>query len=87
MDDDFNTGGAIAELFDMLRELNKFADQRRTWNSLATTLRTRRSSRIRCADTREGNASSLRELTAILGVFKTRCSRSALSRRVSVARK
>lgn len=28
MDDDFNTGGAIAELFDMLRELNKFIDQK-----------------------------------------------------------
>lgn len=27
MDDDFNTGGAIAELFDLVRELNKFADQ------------------------------------------------------------
>jgi len=28
MDDDFNTGGAIADLFDMIRELNKFADQK-----------------------------------------------------------
>lgn len=27
MDDDFNTGGALAELFEMVRELNKFADQ------------------------------------------------------------
>ena len=27
MDDDFNTGGAIAELFDLVRELNKFTDQ------------------------------------------------------------
>jgi cysteinyl-tRNA synthetase len=26
MDDDFNTGGAIAELFDFIRELNKFAN-------------------------------------------------------------
>ena len=28
MDDDFNTGGAMADLFDMIRELNKFADQK-----------------------------------------------------------
>ena len=28
MDDDFNTGGAIADLFDLLRELNKFANER-----------------------------------------------------------
>ncbi len=27
MDDDFNTGGAIAELFDFIRELNKFANE------------------------------------------------------------
>jgi cysteinyl-tRNA synthetase len=29
MDDDFNTGGAVADLFDMVRELNKYADQNR----------------------------------------------------------
>ena len=28
MDDDFNTGGAIADLFDMIRELNRFADEK-----------------------------------------------------------
>src|SRR5690606_14507659 len=27
MDDDFNTGGAVADLFEMVRLLNKFADQ------------------------------------------------------------
>ena len=27
MDDDFNTGGAVADLFDIVRELNKYADQ------------------------------------------------------------
>ena len=26
MDDDFNTGGAIGELFDLVRTLNKFCD-------------------------------------------------------------
>jgi cysteinyl-tRNA synthetase len=29
MDDDFNTGGAIADLFDLVRELNKHADQQK----------------------------------------------------------
>jgi cysteinyl-tRNA synthetase len=29
MDDDFNTGGAIADLFDLVRELNKYADQQK----------------------------------------------------------
>jgi cysteinyl-tRNA synthetase len=28
MDDDFNTGGAIGDLFEIVRELNKFADQK-----------------------------------------------------------
>jgi cysteinyl-tRNA synthetase len=28
MDDDFNTGGALADLFDMVRELNKFANEK-----------------------------------------------------------
>src|SRR5262245_61915250 len=27
MDDDFNTGGAVADLFDLVRELNKYVDQ------------------------------------------------------------
>ena len=29
MDDDFNTGGAIADLFDIVRELNKYCDQQK----------------------------------------------------------
>ena len=29
MDDDFNTGGAIGVLYELLRELNRFADARR----------------------------------------------------------
>jgi cysteinyl-tRNA synthetase len=29
MDDDFNTGGAIAALFDLVRSLNKFADDKK----------------------------------------------------------
>jgi cysteinyl-tRNA synthetase len=29
MDDDFNTGGAVADLFDLVRELNKYADQQK----------------------------------------------------------
>jgi cysteinyl-tRNA synthetase len=70
MDDDFNTGGAIAELFDLLRELNKYADQhkldkfddktpdeeRRSSNELVTFVRA---------------VKTLRELTSILGLFRT----------------
>ena len=40
MDDDFNTGGAIAELFDLVRELNKFADQKKLDELRATSKRT-----------------------------------------------
>ena len=62
MDDDFNTGGAISELFELLRALNKYADQHleapagRTESALASFQR---------------GVVTLRELTAILGVFRT----------------
>lgn len=62
MDDDFNTAGAISELFDLLRALNKYADQQglddpatRTPAALATFQR---------------GAATLRELTALLGLFR-----------------
>ncbi|NLF71582.1 MAG: cysteine--tRNA ligase [Candidatus Anammoximicrobium sp.] len=61
MDDDFNTGGAISELFELLRTLNKYADQHleapagRTEAALASFQR---------------GVATLRELTAILGVFR-----------------
>ena len=55
MDDDFNTGGALGELFGMVRALNRLADE-------AATDPERR------ADWRAGMV-ALRELTQILGLF------------------
>ena len=64
MDDDFNTGGAVADLFDLVRELNKYADQQK----------------LDEIDGRQGRARSqtfvtatrvLRELSNILGLFRT----------------
>jgi cysteinyl-tRNA synthetase len=61
MDDDFNTGGAIADLFDLVRELNKYADQQKLEEA---------------ADVKEQRvktfveaARMLRELSNILGLF------------------
>jgi cysteinyl-tRNA synthetase len=60
MDDDFNTGGAIGVLFDLLTTLNRFADARQleASNPDAAAL----------ADFRRG-AVVLRELSQILGLF------------------
>jgi cysteinyl-tRNA synthetase len=64
MDDDFNTGGANSDLFELVRLLNKYVDQhqledaqRRTPQLLATLTR---------------GATTLRELAAILGLFRQR---------------
>ena len=70
MDDDFNTGGAIAELFDMLRELNKFADQKNLDRFAATTPGPEVFADADVQTLVKGTR-ILRELTAILGVFKT----------------
>jgi cysteinyl-tRNA synthetase len=63
MDDDFNTGGAIADLFDLVRELNKYADQQKLDDAADV-----KDARIRCfvQATRV-----LRELSNILGLFRT----------------
>jgi cysteinyl-tRNA synthetase len=61
MDDDFNTGAAISELFDLLRTLNKFCDQQQLEDQQA-----RQSQHL--ADFLRGVA-TLRELTALLGLF------------------
>jgi cysteinyl-tRNA synthetase len=63
MDDDFNTGGAIAELFDLVRELNKFADQHRLDQAVDP-----RDPQV--AQLVEGTR-VLRELTNILGLFRS----------------
>jgi cysteinyl-tRNA synthetase len=61
MDDDFNSGGAMSDLFQLLGTLNKFADQqqiedaaRRKPEDLASFVR---------------SVETLRELSAILGLF------------------
>jgi cysteinyl-tRNA synthetase len=63
MDDDFNTGGAIADLFDLVRELNKYADQQKL---------------DEVADVKDANVKTLvqatqvlRELSNILGLFRS----------------
>ncbi len=61
MDDDFNTGGAVSELFELLRVLNRFVDgsgldEATTHNPEKITSLTRA-------------AITLRELSAILGLF------------------
>jgi len=63
MDDDFNTGGAISELFELVRALNKFADHQQLEDSAARSP-TALASFQRGVDT-------LRELTAVLGLFRT----------------
>ena len=69
MDDDFNTGGAIAELFGLLSELNKFADQHKLDEFEAKTPPDRKESKEIAAFMRA--AKTLRELTSLLGLFRT----------------
>ncbi|MCH7729814.1 MAG: cysteine--tRNA ligase [Planctomycetes bacterium] len=61
MDDDFNTGGAISELFELVRLLNRFVDE----NNLED-VQQRRASALQSF--KRGTA-TLRELSAILGLF------------------
>jgi cysteinyl-tRNA synthetase len=62
MDDDFNTGGAVGILFDLLRRLNKFADDEKLEEP---TLR----DPAKLAVLEQG-AKTLRELAATLGLFR-----------------
>ena len=62
MDDDFNTGGALGVLFDLLRVLNRFADE----NALETA---QDSSPTRASFL--AGVSVLRELSVLLGLFRT----------------
>jgi cysteinyl-tRNA synthetase len=61
MDDDFNTGGAIGDLFDLVRRLNKFIDDEGLEQP-------ENRSDARLASLRRGTA-ALRELAAVLGLF------------------
>jgi cysteinyl-tRNA synthetase len=61
MDDDFNTGAAASDLFELVREMNKFADQQQLDDS-----QQRNDSDLAAFNQA---ATTLRELTAILGLF------------------
>jgi cysteinyl-tRNA synthetase len=69
MDDDFNTGAAISELFELLHVLNKFIDQHDLENPAG-----RQGDHL--TSLRRGTA-TLRELTALLGLFREAPNRSA----------
>jgi cysteinyl-tRNA synthetase len=60
MDDDFNTGGAIGVLYDLLTALNRFAD--------TNQMESGKSDPAVVADFRQG-AIVLKELSQILGIF------------------
>ena len=62
MDDDFNTGGAVSELFEFVRLLNKFANEKQLDES------SQRSEKD--VETFRRAMSSLRELSSILGLFQ-----------------
>jgi len=63
MDDDFNTGGGIAALFDLVRTLNKYADEQRLEEPSRQTP-------DKLTALRQG-ATTLRELGLTLGLFRT----------------
>jgi cysteinyl-tRNA synthetase len=62
MDDDFNSGGAISELFDLVRLLNRFADKQ----SLEE-VDTRTAADL---DSFRRGAATMKELTNVLGLFR-----------------
>ncbi len=68
MDDDFNTGGAVGVLFELVRTLNKFADDEKLEN--------RQPQPAQLAVLRQG-AVTLRELGATLGLFREPASKPA----------
>lgn len=62
MDDDFNTGGAVSELFELARALNKYVDQHQLEDASK-----RDAAKLAALET---GVATLRELTAILGLFR-----------------
>jgi cysteinyl-tRNA synthetase len=60
MDDDFNTGGAIADLFEMARSLNRYIDQQQLEESADES---------HCESLKLG-ISILREMAYLLGIFR-----------------
>lgn len=69
MDDDFNTGGAISDLFEMIRDLNKYADQNQLDDFEKKSVEERLQSKP-LAIFQEA-VKTLRELTSILGLFRS----------------
>lgn len=67
MDDDFNTGGATADLFEMARALNRFIDQEKMDES---------PSEANLQSLKEGMA-LLREMASLLGIFMKPVPRSS----------
>jgi len=61
MDDDFNTGAAVSDLFELVRELNKYVDQQK--------LEEGQGGEAKLAALKQGIV-TLRELTALLGLFR-----------------
>jgi len=62
MDDDFNTGGAIGVLFELLRRLNKFVDDEKLEGSAAA--------KPAAVETLKKGAVVLRELALVVGLFR-----------------
>ncbi len=76
MDDDFNTGGGVATLFDLLRRLNKFVDDEKLEEPGAQDAAK--------LDVLKQGAATLAELAATLGLFRkppqqTRCGDNELT--------
>jgi cysteinyl-tRNA synthetase len=67
MDDDFNTGGATADLFEMARALNRFIDQSLLDESPSEANR----------ETLRSGLSILREMASLLGIFRKPVSQSS----------
>ncbi|MBC7338122.1 MAG: cysteine--tRNA ligase, partial [Clostridia bacterium] len=63
MDDDFNTGGAIGELFELVRRLNRYIDENRLEDPGSRTPE-------KLANLIKG-ATVLKELANVLGLFRT----------------
>ncbi|MEX2185522.1 MAG: cysteine--tRNA ligase [Pirellulales bacterium] len=66
MDDDFNSGAALAALFDMVRALNRFIEQTKLEEPAADA--TARKSHVQSLKL---GTQTLRELAAVLGLFRT----------------
>jgi cysteinyl-tRNA synthetase len=68
MDDDFNTGGAVGDLFELVRALNKFVDDEKLEGAKPTDQQ--------LATLRQG-AATFRELGATLGLFRAQAAKPA----------